>query len=124
MRASVRLRFVAIYFRRPPEVPRRQVKPWSQKIEPSTWLDPPIQTYNDVSSNREGGNHNMAEVGRFFRIEAMCCEAPGSAGLAYCSSLACSASSSQGLSRCWAPTLGALGLRVRRGDLQTARIGK
>jgi hypothetical protein len=66
MLASVRLRFVAICFRRRPEVPRRQVKPWSQKIEPSTWLDPPIQTYNDVGPKREGANHNMAEVGRFF----------------------------------------------------------
>jgi hypothetical protein len=42
------------------------VKPWSQKIEPPTWLDPPIQTYNDVGPKREGADHNMAEVGRFF----------------------------------------------------------
>jgi hypothetical protein len=64
MLASLRLRFVAIYFRRPPERQGRQVKPWPQKIEPSTWPDPPIQTYNDVGPEREGANHNMAEVGR------------------------------------------------------------
>jgi hypothetical protein len=66
MLASVRLHSVAIYFRTPPEAPKRQVKPWSQKTEPSTWLDPPIQTYNDVGPKWEGANHNMAEVGRFF----------------------------------------------------------
>ena len=72
MLASVRLRSVAIYFRMPPEVPKRQVKPWSQKIEPSTWLDPPIQTYNDVGPKWEGANHNMAEVGRFFSNRGGC----------------------------------------------------
>jgi hypothetical protein len=55
----------AIYFRRPQEFPNRQVKPWSQKIEPSTWLDPPIQTYKGVGPKVEGANHNVAEVGRF-----------------------------------------------------------
>src|SRR5271163_3784598 len=103
MLASLRLRFVAIYFRRPPEVPRRQVKPWSQKIELSTWLDPPIQTYNDAGPSREGGNHNMAEVGRFFRIEA---------------------NVRRSTKERRSGPLGALGLRVRRGDLQTAGIGR
>jgi hypothetical protein len=66
MLASFALRLGAIYFRRPSKVPRRQVKPWSQKIKPSTWPDPPIQTYNDVGPKREGANHNVAEVGRLF----------------------------------------------------------
>jgi hypothetical protein len=85
MLASVRLRSVAIYFRTPPEVPKRQVKPWSQKIEPSTWLDPPIQTYNDVGPKWEGANHNMAEVGRFFESRRV--RGPRSAGPLYGSSL-------------------------------------
>jgi hypothetical protein len=87
MLASVRLRSVAIYFRTPPEVPKRQVKPWSQKIEPSTWLDPPIQTYNDVGPKWEGANHNMAEVGRFFEWRRV--RGPRSAGPPYGSSLVC-----------------------------------
>ena len=68
MLASVRLRSVAIYFRTPPEVPKRQVKPWSQKIEPSTWLDPPMQTYKDVGPKLQGAYHKMAEVGRLFEL--------------------------------------------------------
>jgi hypothetical protein len=90
MLPSVRLRSVAIYFRTPPEAPKRQVKPWSQKIEPSTWLDPPIQTYNDVGPKWEGANHNMAEVGRFFESRRV--RGPRSAGLPYGSILVCSAS--------------------------------
>jgi hypothetical protein len=120
MPASVRLRFVAIYFHRPPEVPRRQVKPWSQKIEPSTWLDPPIQTYNDVGPKWEGANHNMAEVGRFFESRRV--RGPRSAGPLY--------GSSRGLlGKRWAKSFRVArqshrGLSVRRADSQTAGIGE
>jgi hypothetical protein len=65
------LRFVAIYFRGPPGGPERQVKPWSQKTEPSTCADPPNQTYNDVVPRVHRARRNMAEVGRF-RSEVMC----------------------------------------------------
>ena len=53
MHTSHKMRLGAIRFRRLPEVPRRQVKPCSQKIERSPWLDPPESaTYNDVGSTR------------------------------------------------------------------------
>jgi hypothetical protein len=119
MLASVRLRFVAIYFRRPPEVPRRQVKPWSQKIEPSTWLDPPIQTYNDASPKWEGANHNVAEVGRFF-FESRRVRGPRQV---------CPTVRSCLLGKRWAKGFRVArqshrGLSVRRADSQTAGIGE
>ncbi len=70
MLASLRLRFVAIYFRRPPEFPKRQAKPWLQKTEPSTWPDPPVHPQRRIP-NPQGANRNVAEVGRF-RTEVMC----------------------------------------------------
>jgi hypothetical protein len=118
MLASVRLRSVAIYFRTPPEVPKRQVKPWSQKIEPSTWLDPPIQTYNDVGPKWEGANHNMAEVGRFFEWRRV--RGRGAQVCPTVQVLCARQAVGQGLPRRSAITSGSL----RRANSKTAGIGE
>jgi hypothetical protein len=60
MLASLRFAFCCYLFSQAARSPRAQVKPWSQKTEPSTWPDPPIQTYNDdVGPSGKGANRKM-----------------------------------------------------------------